>query len=184
MGNLFQSFICRTSIREAAMLRHQLAICSDELNFLEMTLAALSPKLPTGFPVLTLEYSELRQSLDALGLIWINKEQFTPDMLIRYTDEVSWKLIVPHLISPADCYVAEGDDCDDYAKFASGKCSMLFGLNGCLEIWGDMPLGYHGFNAVVIAPGKFKLFEPNAGFEWAGELFDAQEHGYMPEAWR
>lgn len=144
----------------------------------------LDPILPTGFPILSMPYMDVKRQMDALGIEWINKDKFVPDMLFLYTDVASWQRLTPFLVQPASLYVEEGDDCDDYAKWASAQCSRLFKLNGCLEIWGDMPDGYHGFNAVIIGPGKFKLLEPNAGWEYAGELFDAQEHGYIPEAWR
>ncbi|MBW2560825.1 MAG: hypothetical protein JRE40_08220, partial [Deltaproteobacteria bacterium] len=87
-------------------------------------------------------------------------------------------------------YTPESPDCDDYAKKASVEAAFQFHLS-CLECWGETPYkseknptGRHAFSLVRIGKKSYRIFEPNAAFEEAGELFKFGEHGYVPDAWR
>lgn len=142
------------------------------------------PVLPAGFPVFDIKWAELKSELESLGVQCMLKPEHVPDDFVRHTDEASWAKIMPFLVYPADLYVAGVADCDDYARWAASDSSKKFKLNGCLECWGDMPLGYHAFNLVRIAPLEYRLSDHNAGFSYAGELFKFYEHGYIPKYWR
>ena len=148
-----------------------------------MCLFSKKETLPTGFPIHTMRYSELILELKARGIDWMCKALYVPDYEVRYTNLASWKLIAPYLVSPADKYVEEGCDCDEYAKMASAKCAFDFGLNGCLECYGQTPDGSHAFN-LLVSLEDFFLVEINAGFSIAGEVFPLGGHGYTAKAWK
>jgi len=136
-------------------------------------------------PKLETTWEEVKAELASLGLTLMLKDGCLPDTKIFHTNEAALILMVPFLTYPADYYVAELEiDCDDYSKWASADSSRIFKLSGALQIWGHMPLGYHAFSGMRIAPVKYKLWEPNAGFECAGELFDFSEHEYTPDKWK
>ena len=137
--------------------------------------------LPSGFPIYTMPYSALITELERRGISWMCKCR--PDREVKYTDLNSWEQIAPYLVSPADRYIAEGCDCDDYAKMASSKCAFDFGLNGCLEAFGTIPLGSHAFN-ILVSLEDFFLTETNAGFQIAGTVFELGEHEYITKSWK
>lgn len=112
------------------------------------------------------------------------KSKFVPDYKVSYTDEAGWAKIVPYLVLPADLYVAGDADCDDYTKASSAKAALKFKRNGCLQCWGDTPLGPHAFGLVMTGEKTYKLFECNAGFEFAGRLFNQGENNYLPKSWK
>ena len=106
------------------------------------------------------------------------------DTRVFYTDEASMVKMLPYLTFAADYYVAQLDiDCDDYSMWAAALARMIFKVNGIYQCWGNMPLGYHAFNLFYF-PGRYKIWEPNSGFAYAGELFESGENGYIPEKWK
>ena len=106
------------------------------------------------------------------------------DAAVFYPDEESLLKMLPYLTFPADYYVAQlSIDCDDYSMWAAALARMIFNVNGIYQCWGDMPLGYHGFS-LGYWPGKYRLWEPNAGFAYAGELFESGEYDYLPMKWK
>ena len=108
-----------------------------------------------------------------------------PDHKKRFTDEETMIKIVPFLTYPADYYIAELEiNCDDYARWAAADMRRIFRLQGVFEVWGNTPYGYHAWCMTVVGPDKVKYFEPNAGFPFAGELFDAGGYGFIPEKWK
>lgn len=142
-----------------------------------------SPVLPTGYPVEQISWADLKTMLTSHGLICQIKDGFGDDYWVKYTNKESWAKIVPYLTYPASYYVDEVADCDDYAKWAVADSSKLFHLNGCLHCQGLVP-GSHAFGLVIISPTEFRLFDPNAGFPWAGELFSPGTYGYTPKNWK
>ena len=142
------------------------------------------PVLPSGYPTFDIKWTDLKLELEALGVECMLKPQHIPDALVRHTDEASWAKIMPYLVYPADLYVADIADCDDYARWATADSSRLFQLNGCLECWGDSSWGYHAYSLVRVGPGEYQLSEPNAGAPWAGELMKFGAEGYLPKCWR
>lgn len=153
------------------------------MGFGKFKLVLEEKPLPTGFPFHTMSYGALILELKARGIDWMCKAHYVPDYQVRYTNLDSWKLIAPYLVSPAEHYVEEGCDCDDYAKMASAKCAFNFGLNGCLECFGQVPLGSHAFN-LLVSLEDFFLVEPNAGFSIAGEVFPLRGHNYFAKSWK
>ena len=108
-----------------------------------------------------------------------------PDYKIRFTNEETLARIVPFLTYPADYYVAELEiNCDDYARWSAADARRIFHIQGVYEVWGSTPYGYHAWSLGIIDFDKFRLFEPNAGFPFAGELFAAGENGFIPEKWK
>lgn len=137
-------------------------------------------------------WATIKAELDELGLELINKENFQPDRYTYHPAKASkWAELVPWLTFPAEGYVnaPESPDCDEYAKRASVEASFQFHLT-CFECWGYRPdpeTGEpvrHAFSLVRRRPGDYRVFEPNAGFIEAGELFKFGEYGYKPDCWR
>lgn len=139
--------------------------------------------LPSNYPRIQITWQDMKSVIEAIGLDCMIKAKYNPDNLVSYTTQSAWESIVPHLVLPADFYEAEDSDCDDFAHHASAKSSIVF-KRICLQVWGRTPLGVHAFNAVQIDPNKFMFFEPNAGFDFAGELFNFGDHGYTPKSWK
>jgi len=155
------------------------------MNLIKWFLGLFKSKKPKDYPILTMKWVDLKTNLGNWGLELMLKDKFVPDATISYTYEKVWATIIPYLTYPADLYIAELDvDCDDYSKWASANSSKDFRLSGCLQCWGDTPLGFHAFNLVITGDNTFKLFESNAGFEFAGKLFNAGDNGYLPSSWK
>ena len=142
-------------------------------------------ELPTDFPIYEMPRSQMIEELAELGLECQLKSKFAfPDIMVSYTDEKSWAKLIPFLTYPADEYVEEDCDCDNYAKKASADAAFLFKLEGCLQCWGKMPLGPHAWGLVICGHRRYKLFEPNSGFPYAGELFAEGENSYLSKSWK
>ena len=162
----------------------------DLLIKIGLVLGGRIEPLPSDFPSYRMRFSEMITELEALGLEWQLKSKYKGDYWIYYTDERSWKTIIPYLILPANLYVEERADCDDYSRWASAKSAIDFKFNGCRQCWGNIPLGRHAFNLVIIhrPHGEYQrdymLFENNSGFPFAGKLFKFGENGYVPKSWR
>ena len=167
-------------ISEHAHALNNIVALETEIAQLKMQ---YEPNLPSGFPIYAMTWQALMDMLASHNIELMLKPQFVPDGEVFYTDRESWEKIVPYLTYPADDYVADTADCDDYARWAAADSSKLFKLNGCLECWGHMPLGFHGFNMVITGEDSFALHEPNAGFG-LGELFEQDEEDYTAESWR
>lgn len=130
-------------------------------------------------------WGEVKVELQNLGLRCMIKDEDIPDFKMFHTDETTLTKMIPFLTYPADYYVAFLEiDCDDYADWASADASRIFKISGVRKVWGWMPLGYHAWSISRIAPMRYKLFEPNAGFDCAGELFNFGYFGYNPNKWK
>ncbi|GAI73166.1 unnamed protein product, partial [marine sediment metagenome] len=90
-------------------------------------------------------WDDLVTELADLGLELMLKPGFKPDALVPYTNRESYAKMVPFLTYPADEYVVHGCDCDNYAKKASADAAFRYKVEGCLQVWGDTPLGYHAW---------------------------------------
>lgn len=117
--------------------------------------------------------------------------QFRPDTKKYFVDPPVLQQMIPFLTYPAEDYIySYYIDCDDYAKWAAADARRIFRVNGIFECWGnvklyeDKPPEAHAFCLAIASYASVKLFEPNAGFPWAGELFDIGEHGYEPKYWK
>ena len=146
-------------------------------------LLQLKPSIAVA-PVLQMPWSQAAAVLAGLGIEPMVQPQDMPDVDVYYTTEKQWKMLIPSLAYPADKYIASQTDCDDYSKKASADSSWHFGLN-CIQAWGDTPYGYHAFNLVFISGIEVRIFEPNAGFECAGELMRLDnDYGWTPRRWK
>ena len=134
-------------------------------------------------PLFGITYQDMKNELADLGLGCMI-DTF-PDTTVYHTDEVTLAKLVPYLTYPADYFVINLDiDCDDYSRWASSDASKLFKVNGVCQCWGDMPLGYHAWSMSRVGEKHYMLWDPNAGFEWAGSLFEFGKHGYQPRKWK
>jgi len=138
---------------------------------------------PKDYPRYEATWPDVVSELKSLGIELMLKDGFMPDFVVSYTDKESWDKIIPYLTFPADMYVDGDADCDDYSKLASAKSAMSFKRNGCFQVWGDSPNGYHAFN-IVKTEKSYMLFEPNAGFKHTGELFRNGQYGYLARSWK
>lgn len=128
-------------------------------------------------------WEQVKAELSVLGLKCMISD--APDVKVFYTDEATLAKMIPFLTYPADYYIAELEiDCDDYSMWAASDARRIFKTNGIYQAWGWMPLGYHAFSVAKIGPSQYKLWEPNAGFECAGELFNFGENEYNPDKWK
>jgi len=76
-------------------------------------------------------------------------------------------------------------NCDDYSKWANADSSKRFRLNGCVQLWGNSPYGFHAFSGVITGPDTIRIFEPNASFPCAGELLMIPNvYGWEPTKWK
>ena len=130
-------------------------------------------------------WAEVKAGLQSLEVRCMIKDEDVTDLRVFHTDEATLARMIPFLTYPADYYVAELDiDCDDYSMWAASDARRIFKVNGVYQVWGWMPLGYHAWSLGIVGQGRYKLWEPNAGFESAGDLFKAGEYGYNPEKWK
>ena len=128
-------------------------------------------------------WGEVKAELDGSGLECMIGDS-APDARVFYTDEASMVKMLPYLTFAADYYVAQLDiDCDDYSMWVAALARMIFKVNGIYQCWGKTPLGFHAFSLFYL-PGRYKIWEPNAGYAYAGELFSAGENGYVPMKWK
>ena len=126
---------------------------------------------------------KVKAELEALGLKCMASD--APDTKVFYVSETSLAKMIPFLTYPADYYVAELDiDCDDYSKWAASDASRIFKVNGIWEVWGMTPLGYHALSLAKLTGNKYKLWESNAGFEYAGTVFSFGDYEYTPNKWK
>jgi len=59
--------------------------------------------------------------------------------------------------------------------------AFKFHVSGIRMGLGYMPLGYHGFPITLSKEGRILLYEPNAGFPYAGEWFKVGDNSYSPD---
>lgn len=109
-----------------------------------------------------------------------------PDYKIRFTNEETLVKMLPFLTYPADYYIAELEiDCDDYARWAAADARRIFRIQGVYEVLGQTDLDYHAWSLGIVDFNRYKLFDSNAGFPFAGELFDkGGGYNYQPEKWK
>ena len=102
------------------------------------------------------------------------------DSSLTITSKAELDRIAPYLVFPADYYIAEIFDCEDYGIMAQGDAARLFHLSGIRLGIGMMPLGNHGFIITMDKDHNIWWLEPNAGFEYAGVWYKIGDEGYQP----
>ena len=137
-----------------------------------------------------------QQIIPVTDLVWISRADYltgmarvgirpislgTPlDKELTLTSKVELDRIAPFLVQPADEYVAEIKDCEDYAIEGQARATN-FHVSGIRLGLGNMPLGYHGFCVTMDRNHDIWWLEPNAGFEYAGVWHQIEEEGYKPD---
>ncbi len=159
-------------------------MCIDKwLCYIAKSMGGCTPTIyPNDYNIYSMNYSTVRDELTALGIICMDNN--LPDINFYYTDISRWQEIIKYLTYSAEYYSqSERKDCDDYSKKASADSSFNFGLN-TIQAWGHTPNEYHAFNLVKTLDG-YMIFEPNAGFECAGELMELNnKYGWSPDKWK
>ena len=102
------------------------------------------------------------------------------DTRVTLTTKAELDRIAPFLVQPADEYVEQIKDCENYALDA--MCTAAdYHVSGVTLVLGYMPLGYHGFVITMDKDCNKWWLEPNAGFEYAGVWHKIGEEGYQPD---
>jgi len=92
------------------------------------------------------------------------------DPLLALASKEDLDIIAPELVYPADYYLTNIWDCEDYALQAGLDAGRKFGVSVRLCL-GWMELGYHGFALAMDKTHKIWILENNAGFPHAGKWF-------------
>jgi len=103
------------------------------------------------------------------------------DRQLSLTSKVELDRIAPYLVYPADLYIDEIWDCEDYGIQAQTDASKLFHVSGIRLTIGDTPFGKHGWLITMDKESNKWWLESNSGFPWAGEWFRIGENGYVPK---
>jgi len=61
--------------------------------------------------------------------------------------------------------LAQGFDCDDFAKCFAAYCRRKNLTNAVWEAWGESPNGYHAWNIIRCPDGTYEV-EPQTGETW------------------
>jgi hypothetical protein len=102
------------------------------------------------------------------------------DSIVRLASKEELDKIAPHLVYPAEWYISDLWDCEDYGMQAQLDAGRRFEVTVRLGL-GMIELGYHGFAITLDREFNLWLLEPNAGFPWAGVWFKKGENTYLPD---
>jgi hypothetical protein len=102
------------------------------------------------------------------------------DASVRFASKQELDRIAPYLVYPAEWYINELWDCENFGMQAANDAGRIFEISVFLGL-GNMPLGYHGFAVTLDRDLNLWLLEPNAGFEYAGRWFQKGENSYSPD---
>lgn len=102
------------------------------------------------------------------------------DSIVRLASKSELDRIAPELVYPANWYVNDLYDCDDYGLQAQLDAGREFEVTVRLGL-GHMELGYHGFAITLDRDLNLWILEPNAGFSHAGRWFKYGENTYKPD---
>lgn len=104
-----------------------------------------------------------------------------------YTDIDGWAKIIPDLIVSSSLYDKNVFACEEYALKAQIECGQRYRLNTLRLCIGKVEghADWHGFDIFFYGNekgiGGAMLFEPDDGYEWAGNAFPIGEFGYVPK---
>ncbi len=102
------------------------------------------------------------------------------DSSVRLASKKELDRIAPELVYPADWYITDLWDCEDYGLQAQLDAGRKFEITIRLGL-GQMELGYHGFAITLDRDLNLWILEPNAGFPYAGRWFKPSEHSFQPD---
>jgi hypothetical protein len=164
--------------RKYEELEQELALTKADLD---TCLADIEPDLPE-YNNWGVQRSYLVNQLTDIDPI--NLDGLLIDTWYFYTDLGGWSLILPDLLIESDLYRTNRFDCEDYAMKAAGICAERYGLNSFRLVIGTINGNGHGFNIFPYGDETgiqgWLLWEPNDGYEWAGNAFEIGENGYSP----
>ena len=107
-------------------------------------------------------------------------EDSPSDIDFSLTSKAELDRIAPELVFPADDYINNIKDCEDYALQAQAKAAD-YHVSGIRLVFGDMPFGYHGF--VITMDKEFNIWwlETMACYEYCGVWYKiGDDHSYVP----
>lgn len=103
------------------------------------------------------------------------------DAKVTLTSKSELDRIAPYLVYPANWYIAEIWDCDNYGIQAMNDAARLFHVSGACLALGYTDFGYHGFLIVLDTDSSaLWVLEPNAGYPWAGRWRKPSDIKYTP----
>lgn len=162
----------------------ELARAKQRIKELEAKVAELQEQLPPVIvPVtdlITISRIEYLTEMQKAGISPIASGS-PLDAVLSITNKLELDKIAPYLVYPADLYIAEIWDCEDYALQAQCDAGLKFHVSGVRLGLGWMPLGYHGFPVTLDKDRNIWWLEPNAGFEYAGEWKKIGDADYRPD---
>ena len=153
------------------------------IHILQKNNAELQKQLPEPIiPVTDLVWITRTDYLVELAKVGIKPIDWgTPlDISLSLTSKAELDRIAPFLVQPADEYIAEIRDCEDYGIEAQSRASKYRVSSVRLGL-GNMPLGYHGFAVTMDKEFNIWWLEPNSGFEYAGVWYKIGDNGYSPD---
>lgn len=131
-------------------------------------------------PVIDLTTISRRDYLDVMVAAGISSMAVL-DSNLTITTVAELDRIAPYLVYPADFYIAQIFDCEDYGIMAQGDAAHIFHVSGIRLGIGTMPLGTHGFVLTMDTSHTIWWLEPNAGFPYAGVWYKIGERDYIPK---
>ncbi len=142
------------------------------------------------FSVYSAYHGDLVNLFTRLGLdTFPRTDDYILNSWFNYTDIEGLSKILPDLAINSSLYKLNVRDCDWYALKAQVICHERYELTSFRMCVGLVPYQeqqvWHGFNIVPYGEGKLEsalLFEPNDGFEWAGNAFPIGKNGYEPKS--
>jgi len=150
---------------------------------LKKRVAELEAQLPhIIIPVTDLTMISRQNYLNKMAEVGISPIDLgTPlDVDLSITTKAELDRIAPELVQPADDYISEIRDCEDYGIEAQSRASK-YRVSGIRLVLGDMPLGYHGFVISIDVDYNIWWLEPNAGFPFAGIWHRVGDEDYYPD---
>lgn len=149
-----------------------------------ITLPIPNPVIPES-ETITLTRKEFIDALKALGIVSLTGSS-PIDSIVRLAAKSELDRIAPSLVYPAEWYINDLWDCDDYglqAQLDAGRkfeVSVRLGL-GNVNVPNLGFVGYHGFAITLDRELNLWLLEPNAALPWAGVWFKQTENSYVAD---
>ncbi len=163
----------------------ELERAAERIRVLELLVKKTQELIPPVFePVMDVQEisrTDFLKEFAKYGIVPISQDD-PLDSVLTLASKAELDRIAPYLVYPAEYYIAETWDCEDYAIQAQCDAGHKLHVSGIRLGLGYMPLGYHGF---VLTLDKDELrpywLEPNAGFPYAGiwHRLDSPEN-YLP----
>ena len=162
----------------------ELARAKQENKALKAENAELKAQIPTPpIPVTDLVMISRHDYLHQFAMKGITPiDRDTPlDTHLTITSKAELDRIAPELVYPAEWYIAQIWDCENYGLQAQNDASRLFHVSGITLCLGNTPDGYHGFALTMDKEFNIYWLENNAGFLCAGVWHKIGEVEHYPE---